>query len=158
MDENLQKTLQQRMAELPPEIQAAIQSVDFSKKLQTIGQKYLLHIDQMGTLENEVLLVMLGFVNPDEFVGNVVSEIRVPLATANLLATDVSQELFLPIRESMKKFLLTQNRTPIQPSATSAALQQTTITPAASMPPVQSSPSAAQTKQYTTDPYHEPVE
>ncbi len=165
MDENLQQTLQQRMAELPPNVQEAIRSADFTKKLQSIGQKYLLHIDQLGTLESEVLMVMLGFVKPEDLVGNIVSELKVPLVTANLITTDVSQELFLPIRESMKKFsgLTTQPTVqptvPVQPAVTaaSAALQQPTVTPVAAMPPTATDPNKP-TKQYSTDPYHEPLE
>lgn len=165
MDENLQKTLQQRMTELPPDIQEAIRSADFTKKLQSIGQKYLLHIDQLGTLENEVLMVMLGFVNPEDLVSNIVSELKVPLVTANLIATDVSQELFLPIRESMKKFSglaaqpTAQPIHPVQPTVAvaSAALQQPTVTPVAAMPPAATDPNKP-TKQYSTDPYHEPIE
>ena len=92
------------MSELPPDIQAAIHSADLPTKVQSIGQKYQLHIDQIWQLDDEVMLVMLGFANPNAFVASLMHEMHIPEATAQLIAADVSSELFMPIRESMRHF------------------------------------------------------
>ena len=105
MDEQLEQQLAQRMTELPADIQSAIQSADLSEKVQAIGKKYQLHIDQIGQLETEIMLVMLGFSEPAELMSNIMNDLNVPEAIANLIATDVSDEIFMPIRESMQKFM-----------------------------------------------------
>jgi hypothetical protein len=66
MEPELEKQVQARLAELPADVRAAIQSADFAKKMQAIGNGHRLHIDQLAALEDEVMLVMLGFADPAE--------------------------------------------------------------------------------------------
>ena len=105
MDDTLIKQIQQRMAELPPDVRDAIQSADFGKKVQAIGAKHQLHIDQIGKLEDEVLLVMLAFSEPGDFVPNVVKQVGVPEDVADIIADEVSNDILRPIRESMRLFM-----------------------------------------------------
>lgn len=101
--EVLQK-VQDRIAELPEDIQEAILSSEFEKTIQQIGSKHGLHIDQMGALGDETMLVMLGFTKADDFAKNVASATHVPIGDAEKLMEEVGSEVFLPIRESMKAF------------------------------------------------------
>lgn len=104
MEEDLKKKIQARFAELPEDLQKAIQSSDLSKKVQTIAQKYQLHIDQSGSLEDEILMAMLGFTDPGEFEQNIVEHARVPKEKAGELAADVGKGVFAPIRTAMQEF------------------------------------------------------
>jgi hypothetical protein len=102
MDIDLERQIQQRLAELPADVQTAIRSSDQGPKLQTIGKKYNLHVDQIGKLEDETLLVMLGFADPGEFSEHLIKELSVAPQEAVAIATDVSNEIFMPIRASMQ--------------------------------------------------------
>ncbi|MDB5225653.1 MAG: seg [Candidatus Adlerbacteria bacterium] len=102
MEQNLEAQVQKRLAELPQDVRDAIQSVDLSKKVQAIGQKQGLHIDQIGDLEDETILIMLGFAEPKEFVDQLVATLLVTPAQADAIASDVADDIFMPIRESMK--------------------------------------------------------
>ena len=105
MDDDLKKQIQTRMSELPPDILAAIKSADFGNKIHAIGTRHQLHIDQIGRLEDEVLLVMLAFSEAGDFVPNVVEQVHVTEDVANIIADEVSNEILRPIRESMRQFM-----------------------------------------------------
>ncbi len=105
MDNELQAQLKTRIQELPLDVRQAILSVDFGRKVQAIGARHQLHIDQIGTLEDEVLLVMLAFSEADEFVPNLVEQLHISIDVANLLADEVSHDILTPIRHSMQEFM-----------------------------------------------------
>lgn len=102
MDQALEAQVQQRLNELPEEIRLAVQSADLDRKIQAIGQKHKLHIDQIGNLEDETLLVMLGFADPTEFMDQLVERASVTPVQASLISADVAHDIFMPIRESMR--------------------------------------------------------
>ena len=70
MEQELQKKIQARFAELPEDIQKAVQSADVDKKVRDIAAKNQLHVDQSGALGDEVLMAMMGFTDMAEFAGN----------------------------------------------------------------------------------------
>jgi hypothetical protein len=104
MDLDLQQQVQKRLAELPAGVQAAVHSAEVAAKIQEIGKKGKLHLDQMGKLEDEVYLVMLGFADPAEFGDTLAEALGVAPAAAAALATDVVNEIFMPIRASMQEW------------------------------------------------------
>lgn len=104
MDETSAKQIQQRFEELPDDVQRAIQSSDLEKKLEEIGTKRKLHIDQVGILGDETRLVMLGFSDPSEFAATLAQQLKIGRVDAEAIAEDVSQDVFVPIRKSMQQF------------------------------------------------------
>src|SRR5579872_2168786 len=104
MAEDTTQLVQQRFAELPGEVKAAIESNDLGNKVRTIGARHQLHIDQTGELEDEVMLAMLGFSELEDMAGRISTALRVPPEVAQKIAQEVSNEIFTPIRESLKKF------------------------------------------------------
>ena len=105
MDQDLTKKIQTRLEELPADIQKAVQSADVDKKIQEIGAKNALHLDQIGNLGDETYMVMLGFTDPAEFAENIAKELNVPKEKAEAIAKDIGTALFIPIRESMQQFM-----------------------------------------------------
>lgn len=89
----------------------------------------------MGELEDEVFLVMLGFSNPDTFGVRLAQELHLAPEKGRAVAADVSNQIFLPIRESMKKFAEEQRggtapaKSVIMPSAQAAADTKPTMMP-----------------------------
>jgi len=102
MDLDLQQQVQKRLAELPQDVQAAVRSAELAQKVQAIGKKHALHIDQIGKLEDEVYLVMLGFSDPAEFAENLGEELGLAKDQAIEVVTEVTHDIFMPIRASMQ--------------------------------------------------------
>ncbi len=104
MEDDISKKVQARFAELPQDVQAAVQSADLSTRIQKIGERHKLHIDQMGVLQDETLLVMLGFEALDTLSKNIEKALNIQREESTALAVDIGNEIFTPIRESLKKF------------------------------------------------------
>ena len=148
MNQELSGALQEQIKKLPPEVQDAIASPDLKKKIGEIGNKNKLHIDQVGLLEDEVLLVMIGIEDPADFPDNIVQHVKLETSVAGKVAEDVAQQIFLPIREAMKKFMgedstppasknpsaMNMGKSVVMPSSVASAPKPTVTTPQASVP------------------------
>lgn len=97
--------IQERFEELPADVQHAIQSTDMAAALTAFGGAHNLHVDQMGALEDEALLVMLGFTSPAAFPARLRAALNVSEADAAAIAGEISERLFMPIRDSMRTYI-----------------------------------------------------
>lgn len=152
--------LKERYAKLPKEIKEVLDSEENTDRIYDLGNKNKLHIDKIGLLNQEINLVMLGMVKPQEFVPNLREKLKISDEEARQLAMEVNEQIFAPIRESLKQVHAMGEREkeePAKPIANSSQpknanpLDQylaTDRTTASSLP----------TKPYVHDPYHEPVE
>ena len=95
------QNLQNKFDELPKEIKEAITSVDFAEKLQSIGRKNGLMIDQLDPLLEEVGLIMLGETETKDFGRKISSRLGMPSDKTDSLVRNVDQEIFQPIRASL---------------------------------------------------------
>lgn len=177
MEDDITKKVQERYAELPPDIRQAVEAADLDTRVQTIGAKHRLHLDQMGVLQDEVLLVMLGFETPEKFVDAVVRATNISREEAAAIATDINTEVIDPIRESLKKFTASKaTPTPAVPAAPAAPapvtpapkpqvpmaphphdlmlVEKTVTTPPAPKTPT---PPPPKPQDYKADPYREPI-
>lgn len=109
MDPGVQKIFKEQFQKLPPELKAAITASDLRQKLFVLTQKYRLHIDKAATLENEVVMVLMGMEDPEEFVRNIERELGIDASSAQALAKDVSEQIFHPIRTRLDEFLKAEN-------------------------------------------------
>jgi hypothetical protein len=100
----LQNQIEDRLAEIPEDVRLAILSSNFESQIQEIGKGHALHVDQLEALGDETMLVMLGFSQREKFAENIQAHVRVSLDEAHKIASEISDKIFLPIRESMKKF------------------------------------------------------
>lgn len=129
-EENSKGEIEQRLAELPDDVRSAVLSAQLGEHVREIGQKHNLHIDQIGMLEDETMLVMLGFFPPETFSEQIAEQLRIPEADAALVAQEVNDQIFLPIRESMKRFTelkRVQAQTPSVQTLPSNSLQTQTV-------------------------------
>ncbi|MCX6819925.1 MAG: hypothetical protein NT019_01390 [Candidatus Adlerbacteria bacterium] len=130
MEENSTKTqIEERLAELPQEVRDAVLSADMGTHIRAIGQKHGLHIDQVGKLEDETMLVMLGFFDPDTFNQQIAEQLAIPAADAAVIAGEISAEVFAPIREALKHFTDTKKIQAI-PEEPRTSLPMVTTAPA----------------------------
>ncbi len=127
--------IQKKFDSLPADIKAAVYGVDMLNIIQKLGEKYKLHIDQVGTLEAETADVMIGFSKPEEFVGNLSEALIVDRAQAENIAKEINEQVFIKIRESLKN-LHTQQVPSIVPKVVPAPTTTKTIPAPASTPAV----------------------
>ena len=102
MDEDLSKIIDQQIEKLPENIRKALISVDYKVKLRDITRRQKLLIDRAGKLEIETTLVMIGLEPLADYVPNLQRELEIPLTKAKEIALDISENIFKPIRESLR--------------------------------------------------------
>lgn len=108
-------TIQQLMEKhdnLPADVKSSIFSADVEKALTAIGEKYSLHIDQIGELMEEVDLVMLGITHSKDFIRNLYERLDVgDKEKVRQIAHEVNEQVFAKIRESLKQIHHVENET-----------------------------------------------
>ena len=146
MDDELTQKITQRLAELPADVRQAVQSADMAKKIEALGLKYKLHIDQIGELEDETLMTMLGFTPLDSFERRITDALRLPAETGKGVAEEINQNIFLAVRASLRQFTEAKAAAPKEIHPAELMLSQKTVTTAPLKP-----------QPYSTDPYREPT-
>ncbi len=102
MDDETQKIIKDQMKLLPKDVKEAIVSVDYKTKLQEITKRQRLLIDQAARLEMETTLVMIGLEPLPDYIANIQREMGLSETRAKEVALDVSDNIFKPIRESLR--------------------------------------------------------
>ncbi|MCR4306851.1 MAG: hypothetical protein NUV42_02670 [Candidatus Yonathbacteria bacterium] len=102
MEDEKQQLLEQ-FKKLPKDLQDAITSNDIDVALQEISKRSRLHIDQAGELADEVGLVLLGVVHPDDFLEDVLFRLKIDKKAAMEIVADVNEHVFKKVRESLMK-------------------------------------------------------
>ena len=138
MDENsddIQKQIEQRIGKLPADIQNAIFAVDFNDKITAIGNTAKLHVDQIQELNDLTMAVMLGFMNEDEYQKEITALAEGDAAVIQKILHEVNSQIFLSIRESMKRFAAGEVApAPVAVSASSSKPPLSEILPKGNMP------------------------
>jgi len=88
---------------LPENLQDALSSTEATDAIISIQKKYNLHVDQAGELADQATLVKVGLAHPIDFIKNVREGLHVSDEVARQIAQDVNEQIFRPIRESLKR-------------------------------------------------------
>lgn len=179
-DTELEKALKERFDALPKVLQDAITSADVEKRMRGLADTHKLHIDQWQSLENEVMLTLLGVQPIEDLEKNLKSEVNVSAEVATSLAGSISKMVFEPIREELERGLehpdakaatvsdvdgiraqiLTSETTPAAPTVPPATPPAEAPTGKIERAPVSESYKAGETsvtrKTVHDDPYREP--
>ena len=102
MDEDTTKMIKERFDALPKMVQDAILSSDYENLLIEIGKKYQLNVDQMGMLEQETTLTMMGLTATKDFETELTRELNVDPAKGRQIVVDINEKIFFNIRELLK--------------------------------------------------------
>jgi hypothetical protein len=131
---DIEQKIEARMAELPEDVRNAINDGGLDEKVRAIGQKFNLHIDQIGALGDEVMLALLGFTPLAAFAGELATQLSLDPVLAQTIVAEINSSIFLSIRESMQKF--TEGRAATQPivDAKPTAMTSPVSAPAVSVP------------------------
>ncbi len=117
-------------------------------RLESIGEKYSLMIDQIGQLEIDARMVMIGNEKSDSFVDTIAKNLEIPREKAQSIATDINNEIFMPVRESIRKMQegeITKEEKvpsmpPMPPKPPVNTVSQPITTPKPTPSPIQSTP------------------
>jgi hypothetical protein len=99
---NIEK-LDERFANLAPEVREAILNSQYQKNLYTIAGKYSLKMDEMGTLDEVTTKVMLGIISNEEYGTELSKNIKIPEDKMLALVSDVNDMVFKNIRSFLVK-------------------------------------------------------
>ena len=126
--------LEEKYRSLPEDLKKAMTEVNTAETIHNIGQKHHLHIDQIGDLADEIGLTMLGLTKPDEFVNNIKNRLQIDETTAEQIAREVNEQIFLPIRESLMKLHEAEEAHEAMPGVETFPDQATMPQPAGELP------------------------
>ncbi|HVV15185.1 MAG TPA: hypothetical protein VHD55_02185 [Candidatus Paceibacterota bacterium] len=130
-EQDTAKQIEERIAQLPVDVQEAVLASDFDEKVLAIGKSHNLHIDQSQLLGNEIYMVMLGMSDTADFVNSIEKEVRVSKEEAEKIATDVNAKILAPIRESLKRMYEQEGEAPAPtvPSSMPSTSQKSVVMP-----------------------------
>ncbi|HUO56317.1 MAG TPA: hypothetical protein VMU27_02700 [Candidatus Paceibacterota bacterium] len=97
--------LKERFDQLPKVVQDSINSADVQEHLRELATSHKLHVDQWQILENDVMLTLLGFQEPNDLTEHLRKDLDVDSETATILASDISRVVFDPIRKELEREL-----------------------------------------------------
>ena len=112
--EEIKKSIAERFNNLQPEIQDAIMSSNYEKNLYEIAQKHKLNVEQLGELELNTTLVLLGQTHPDEYADELEEDLKLPKEKIGEIVTDVNERIMKNIRELIKKNFADDDETEAQ--------------------------------------------
>lgn len=154
---SFEESVAQVMQTLPPPIRHYLGQGKYSVVANQLMTKYGLHIDQGGILEREIMLLLMGIENPDEFTQALADEAKLDVQTINNITKDVNDQIFVPLREEMRKGTNAEVKPPQAQGAAASApprasvLQpKTTIIPANPRLPPRQPETFAPTLKYTS--------
>lgn len=92
-----------KIKSLPQDIQDAYFSDDFAQKILDIGKKNGLTMDKVGIFGDEIRNVMLGIIQTSDFIKNIADGLDIDKEKAKSMAEEVNQQIFQPIKASLRK-------------------------------------------------------
>lgn len=102
MDEETKKTLAERFDALPKSVQEVITSSHYEESLVEISKKHDLSIEQMGALEIETTMVMMGLAPAKDFARNIEKQLKIETGKAYEIEKEINEKVFLRIKDLLK--------------------------------------------------------
>ncbi len=99
----LEESIKQVMQTLPPVIRAYLAEGKYTMVAKGLMSKYGLRIDQGGVLEREIMLLLMGIENPDDFTKALATEARLDQKMISGIVQDINTQIFIPLREAEMK-------------------------------------------------------
>ncbi len=98
-----QQQLDAQYQKLPRELQDAFLDVNAFNKIFDIGKKHKLTIEEIGFAAEEIAYIILGLLSPGDFIKSLAERLNLEEDEINPLGQDINQQIFLPLREALKK-------------------------------------------------------
>lgn len=94
--------MSEQFARLPDDVQDMIMSSDYQTVVTTIAKEEDLTINQLGGLEIQTTLVLLGILDTKDYASTITQELKLAPEKAESVVKKVNEKVFLKIRESLK--------------------------------------------------------
>ena len=94
----LEDSIKQVMQILPPVIRDYLAQGKYTAVVQSLSARYGLRLDQVGVIEREVMLLLMGIESPDEFMQALAEDAKLDRQTIESIARDVNEMIFVPLR------------------------------------------------------------
>mgnify|MGYP001615343682 FL=1 len=103
----------------PLPVQDTLSSTATITTISNLGNKFQLHIDQLGLLAELNVQMLLGLVGPEEFIKELITA-GIPDANAKQIIAEINQKIFVPLREQIRSggAGVQQSTAPTPPKAT----------------------------------------
>jgi hypothetical protein len=88
-------------SKLPYQIREFIATDSVGTITLTVGKTYNLHVDTIGALERETTNMLLGLINPEQFVAELKSA-GIPQESIPNIVAELNTKIFVPLREKMR--------------------------------------------------------
>lgn len=103
MDDTTQQQTQAKFLTLPVLIRDTISNPETYEKIASVGKKYQLTKVETGLLAQVTGALMMGFIQPNEFVMEVMDYLTIPRDKAMYIAQDLNREIFNDVKDALKK-------------------------------------------------------
>jgi hypothetical protein len=100
MNELEQKEILDLLESLPKPIKEAIEDSGWDMKLSVIAKKHGLLLDQITQLENLILMIMLGVIDPKKIKGEML-ELNIDSQKADQMIVEIENEIFQKIKTDL---------------------------------------------------------
>lgn len=111
-DEKLEEDIKSILKEVPLPIHRLFSSGKVELVAKNLMQKYQLHIDQGAILEREIIFLLLGLKDPDEFTKSLLQEAQIQKDSVESITKDVNEQIFMPLHEEMRNGPTPTQKTP----------------------------------------------
>lgn len=102
MDDKLEKIIKERFEALPESIQEIILSSNYEDKLLEVSKKYNLNVEQMGKLELQTTMILMGLGHPDNFQAELTKDLDIDAEKVRQIVKEINDGIFAKIRELLK--------------------------------------------------------
>lgn len=106
--DKLHQLIQEKMDALPSHIQESLAKINWEQEIISIGQKHGLHIDEMGTLQTETILVLVGLAHPDQYPNNLKKDLHLSTEKIDSIVADVNEKVFKNVRKELIMYLTSE--------------------------------------------------
>jgi hypothetical protein len=113
-------------SKLPFVLREYIADDDLTTITEQVGKEHQLHVDTIGALYRETTNMLLGLINPTQFVGELKS-VGVPEESIGAIVQELNEKVFIPLREKMKN----QTQEPEEEDEDDEVLETASSAPAA---------------------------
>ena len=108
MNDEIKNILEEQFKKVPKRVQSVLLSAEFRKKIRNVGTAHQLTFQQLGKLEDETVLVLLGLEPMAEYPENVEKEVGVKENIAQTITTDILNNVIEPVKQDLGIFLTQQ--------------------------------------------------
>jgi len=92
-----------RFTLLPEELQKVIMGSDYQQKLFDIAKTHKMTFEELGTLELETTMVLLGMTRPEEYRDEMQVELKKNDIEIDALVKDVNEKVLAPVRGALER-------------------------------------------------------